>query len=289
MVRKKYNKEEVQAEIVERDNKIKKELERLQTIEKQLNNDINLVEDKNVWKKMAGLLGVAIIGLITLLYFILYGYIGESKLQQVILYAGFGGLMLGAMLYMFINKTVGFKFLTMLVKLNKLKKKGYILLRVHTINGRPQYKIVKDSTIINYQFRENNNDTTKILLNDPLAKYYDFGCDIPIIDCTTNDILPLNRFTQTRIGASPELIGKFIVDASKSVDELESLKKWRKYLLYIMGGAAVAVFFGFDLYSQRLAAAQEDVTEMAKLCSQSATIVAGSVISNVKAKYWRKE
>ena len=64
-----------------------------------------------------------------------------------------------------IEKTIGFGFVINLWRLNKLKKNGWIVLKIHTVSGRPVYRIVKDDKLIYYDWIENGEIKRKLVIS----------------------------------------------------------------------------------------------------------------------------
>jgi len=223
------------------------------------------------WKFLAIVLSLAVILLLGLLYSLMFRNFNDKYLNYLGLAGGIG-LMFGVLMIYVVMKTVGFGLIRQIMWVAKNKKKGYLMLKIHTVSGRPKREIVKGGRWLTYQFEESGVKRDKRLYYDPLAVYNDYSADIPIIEGTPDDIFPSNRFTGTRVTTSPELVEKTIIDASRSADEFDSLKKWRRYLIIGIVGFLILAYLGFDLYSQRLAACTDSVVELAKLAGQSAVI-----------------
>lgn len=235
------------------------------------------------WKKVAILCGSMLIMTLIFLYFIMFTNY-EDKLTKYMGAAGMGSIALLIIMFRVVQISVGWSFVRKILWVSKNKVKGYIMLKVHTVSGRPKYEVAKGGRWITYQFEENGNKISKRMFYDPLAIYHDYGADIPILEGTPDDIFPTNRFTGTRVTTSPELVEKTIIDSSRSADELDKYKQYTKYAMYGLGIMAVGLFFGFDLYRQAIADSNAAVIEATKLCTQSATIVAGTTLTNFKRR-----
>lgn len=235
------------------------------------------------WKKIA-VLSLSTLGIVLLfLYFLMFTNY-EDKLTKYLGAAAIMGIMMLGVMFKVVSSSVGWDFVRKIMAVKKNKGKGYLLLKIHTVSGRPNYEIAKGGKWITYQFDENGNNISKRAFYDPLATYNDYSADVPMLEVTPDDIFPLNRFTATRITTCPELVEKTIIDSSKSADELDRVKKYMKYMIIALGIMAGGLFFGFDLYRQAIAESNQAVIQATKMCAQSATIVAGPVIVKAKGK-----
>lgn len=250
----------------------------------QLNDENKVMkESKRNWiLTLSFLVGLELIMLII----IIAGKIQPDKYMQVLIGLSLIGLFIGAICLNLIKKTVGLNFAIKLFKLNKLKKKGYGLLKEFTLAGRPQYHIVKFSEIIKFKTKQNGEDKQGLILYNPYAKYEDFGGNIPIIEGTINDISPKNFLTGNRIGINPDLIDKIVVESGISQKDLEEVKKHRRWLMYLMIGVAVAGILSFDLFAQRLSEANAETIACYKEVGKSVTVNALlPLIATIKEKW----
>jgi hypothetical protein len=196
------------------------------------------------------------------------------ELTQILIGLTALGLFAGLISLNLVQQTVGIKFAVQLLKAKRLKKKGYGLLKVFNIGGRPEYKTVKFAPLIRYTIKENDEDRNKLVLFNQFAKYEDFGADIPILECNPNHIAPKNYLNGASITVSPEVTEKLIVDGAKSQEEIDLLKKHRRNALIFVGILLVGIIVGFDLYSQRIADANAQIAQLAQTCAQG-TIITG--------------
>lgn len=236
------------------------------------------------YKKISIVLGVMLLLLAAFIAFIMFSNY-DDKLTKYLGYVAMGCIMLTILLFRVVQKTIGWDFVRKVMYVSKNKAKGYVMLKVHTVSGRPKYEIAKGGKWVTYEFKESGNNISKRMFYDPLAIYNDYVADVPILEGTPDDIFPTNRFTGTRVTTSPELVEKTIIDSSKSADELDKYKKYTRYALIGLGIMAVGLFFGFDLYRQSIDSCNANALALLKESSKSATVVAGSVLFKRQLKW----
>lgn len=204
----------------------------------------------------------------------------QDKVVLVLIALLMISLLVGVAGFTIVKKTIGWKLAILLFKLRKKKNKGYILTRIFDLSGIIQYRMIKASLRNTYKYIENGVKTTKMFFFDPYARYQDFN-GIPVVDVSPNDINPKNPATGTRINISPEVIEKNIADNSKSAEQIDTLKQWRKWLIIILVILLVGGFISFDLFAQRLAEANEATIACYKAAGKSATIIASPAITKL--------
>lgn len=249
-------------------NKTKKENK--QTQEKEI--------ETNVLGKAIRLLGMGLMALLLVLTLIVMNKIPNNSYNQVMIGLAFGSVFLIWAVYKMINATIGFKFLVTLYKARKMKNKGYGLFKEFSLAGKPIYHLVKYDDIIRYKTKVNGQDKNGMALFNPYARYEDFGANIPIVEGTYNDISLKNVFTGNRIGMNPDLADKIIVESGITPKDLDDVKKHRKWLMFLLGGIAIAGILSFDLFAQRLAEANASTAACYKELGKSATITAGGFV-----------
>jgi hypothetical protein len=210
---------------------------------------------------------------------------GQTDNKLLIGISAFGliGAFLGVIGFNIVKKTVGWKLGIKLFKLRKLRYKGHMLLKIFDLSGIPQYKEVKASPRITYNYIENGEKKDKVVFFNQQARYFDFN-GIPVIDCNPNDISPKNPYGHGNVVIAPEIVEKNIVDNSKSAEQIDNLKQWRKYLIIIVVILLVGGFVSFDLIANRLAEANEATIACYKEGAKTATIVAGAGLTKIKNK-----
>lgn len=213
-----------------------------------------------------------------------YGLDNENKVVIILGCTTLIGLFLGVIGFMLVKNTVGWNLGIKLMKMRRLRYKGFVILKVFHVSGRPQYNIVKASSRIVYIYEENGIKKKKVVFYDPYGKYEDF-LGIPIIECNPNDIQLKNTFNGSRIGAAPEIIEKNITDNSMSAAQIDTLKAQRRWILIAFGIVAGLTLLGFDLYAQRLAAANEATVACYRDAGKTAIIQSGLFIM----AWFRKE
>lgn len=155
------------------------------------------------------------------------------------------GLFVGGIMLNWVNKTVGLKFAFMLFKMKKKSNKDKILLKIFLPNGKPDWKMVKLASKMEYQYKENGRDKTGIVIYDYLAVIEYFN-NIKVLEVRTNDIFPRNPYVDTSLNIPGELVKKNIVDSSKEDFSMDNAKKWLR-----IGVPTLLVFGGIlILYSQ---------------------------------------
>lgn len=240
------------------------------------------------WKLLSFVSIISIV-LVIFIYLMLYKELQDIQFFFILLILLALALMFAVICVSLIMRTVGFRFAILLNRLNRLKKKGFLLLKIFKINGRPEYRLVQGDDIILYDVKENGITRIKLVINDTYAKYNDFGGDFPVIEANPNNILAKNPYSGSRISTTPDLVEKFITDSSKSAEEIDRLKAWKKYLLVILAGGVIAAFLLFDLYSQRIADANLQIAELARTCAASVTLTPGfNKITDSLDKFKRK-
>ena len=208
---------------------------------------------------------------------ILIGAVAFLKPSETVkTYAGYYFTMaaagFGLMGFFLVKNTIGWKLAINLMKVKKLRRKGYGILKIMNLAGSPEYKIVKYSPLIPYTYVEAGINKNKLVAFDKFAITEEWG--VPIITCNPNDILPINIYNGSRITVSPELMEKNIVDNSKSA---ETIAQYRKYIIYGLIGIGILAgltILGFDLYSQRLAESNQLLAACYREVPRSATILA---------------
>jgi len=182
---------------------------------------------------------------------------------------GVAGVLLGGIALNWINKTVGIKYAVQLYKMKAKKNKNKILLKIWTLNGKPQYQIKDVANLIEYEYKENDRYKTGMVKYDYYAKYNDFS-DIPVLECNPNDIVPRNPFINTSLTISGEILKKNIVDSAKEDLNKANFRSWVKIALPII----IAVGIIMILYSQNQSdALQQCYNTMSQM--KSATIIGG--------------
>ena len=81
-----------------------------------------------------------------------------------------------------------------------------------------------------------------------------------------------------------EVIEKNIADNSKSAEQIDNLKQWRKWLIIISVILLIGGFISFDLIAQRLAEANQATIACYQQAGKSATIIAGAGITRLFRK-----
>ena len=213
-----------------------------------------------------------------------YGIDSENKAVLILTSTTLIGMFLGIIGFILVKQTIGWNLGVKLMKMRRLRFKGFVLLKIFDVSGRPQYRIVKASSRIVYKYKDNGEDKKKVVFYDPYGKYEDF-IGIPVIECNPNDIQLKNTFNGSRIGTAPEIIEKNIVDNSMSAQQVDSLKSQRKWILIIVSILAGVALLGFDLYAQRLADSQQAVIACYKDQGKTAIIQAGMFLM-VSFKKW---
>ncbi len=236
----------------------------------------------NPWFKAGIVMSVLVGILMFVLSAIMFRNITDSIAQQVMLGLAMLGIFAALASWKLVEKTIGFGFVINLWRLNRLKRSGWIVLKIHTVSGRPVYRIVKDDKLIYYDWMENGDLKRKLVISQPYAKYFDFGGDYTVMECTPNDINPINRFDGSRINTTPELIEKHVVDASKTYDEIQSLRKWRKYMIWGAIGIAGAFYIMWDLNTQQLIICQDRILDIAAAQASQGIIIAGGLVKKWK-------
>lgn len=171
--------------------------------------------------------------------------LGSVDINIWILLIAVIGVFIGGVMLNWVNKTVGLKFAFMLFQMKKKKNKDKILLKIFLPNGKPDWKMVKLSSKMEYQYKENGKDKTGIVMYDYLA-VIEYFSNIKVLEVRTNDIFPRNPYVDTSLNLPGELVKKNIVDSSKEDFSGENVKKWIKIglpLLLVFGGILI-------LYSQ---------------------------------------
>jgi hypothetical protein len=188
-------------------------------------------------------------------------------------FAGVAGLFIGGIMLKWVSSSVGLKFAWQLFMMKKKINKRKILLKIWLPSGTPIYKKVDACKMIEYSYKENGKDKLGMVMYDHYAKYNEFN-NIPVIECSPDDIIPRNPFAKTSMTISPEIAKKNIVDSSKETTQGDNIKKWLKYAIPILAifGAILV------LYSSNQS---ETIAELSRELAQcyantrSATIVGG--------------
>ena len=182
----------------------------------------------------------------------------------------FIGVMIGLIMFNWVNKTVGVSYA---FKLYKMKRKGNgnkILLKIWLANGKPQYQIKEIANLIEYSYKENGKDKIGMVKYDYYSMYKEFS-GIPILECDPNDIVPRNPFINTSLTISGEILKKNIIDSAKEDLSRENFKAWIKVALPIVIAVGILLIF----YSSNQSEALAECTRMA-LSQKSAVITAMS-------------
>lgn len=183
------------------------------------------------------------------------------------------GLFLVNYLYTIMNKTFGFKFLRHLMKSKILSGKGFLMLEIKHRSGAREYQTVKQSPIIKYKFKENDKEKEKLVLYDPKA--IDYIAGIPVLSCSTNSVLPIDRETGLSVYIPPELIDKLAKDNAMDYEARENHSKIIKQFIWGIGIVAVVFLLSISYMYGNVSDLTAQLLVCERTLAQSATIVGG--------------
>lgn len=183
--------------------------------------------------------------------------------------AGLGLVMYVWTKYNYIKRTVGWDFINSMGKV-KMGNQDLVL-RIKLPSGKEQYQFVKISPLIEYTINQNGKEFNRNVIYDERA--VDRLNGIPILNCSPEDVRPIDRETGLFVKIPSEVMIKLAVDSSKTYEDQIKNDKLVKMLIWGLIGSVILVIIGISYINQTNSELQVQLAQCAIDLGKSATVV----------------
>jgi hypothetical protein len=171
--------------------------------------------------------------------------------------------------YNYIKRTVGWDFINSMGRV-KMGNQDLVL-RIKLPSGKEQYQFVKISPLIEYTITQNGKEFKRNVIYDERA--VDRLNGIPILNCSPEDVRPIDRETGLFVKIPSEVMIKLAVDSSKTYEDQIKNDKLVKMLVWGLIGAVILVIVGISYINQTNSELQVQLAQCAIDLGKSATVV----------------
>lgn len=191
-------------------------------------------------------------------------------LKLVGITAGLGLVMYVWTKYNYIKRTVGWDFINSMGRV-KLGNQDLVL-RIKLPSGKEDYQFTKISPLIEYKYLQNGKELQRSVIYDERA--VDRLNGIPILNCSPEDVRPIDRETGLFVKIPSEVMIKLAVDSSKTYENELKNDKLVKMLVWGLIGSVILVIIGISYVNQTNSELQVQLATCALDLGKSATVIA---------------